>query len=239
MKEDALSPSRIGSNLKPSVRLPFPDQTARLTYNNLVADVAELTHLTRPHLLIQLLLNYLSKTDGGKEVAKNLYSADEPSCLSAYSDLFEYLASLENERLRNTRPLVEAFLQFALQLGISIDLGDEGVIHLRNQWDSVHEAVFLSKDNDNLDLLLGEKHIKELSGVLNSDYAMQPVAPFISQMLECWESIKGYSCTFRALVDFSTLGYSTRKGVKENAENRRALLCAVDKYYSGGEGECA
>ena len=51
--------NRIGSNLKPSVRVPFPDQVTRQTYNNLASDVAELTHLTRPHLLIQLLLNYL------------------------------------------------------------------------------------------------------------------------------------------------------------------------------------
>lgn len=228
--------NRIGSNLKPSVRVPFPDQVTRQTYNNLASDVAELTHLTRPHLLIQLLLNYLSKTNGGREVAKNLYCADEPRCLSAYSDLFERLAALESERLRNTRPLVEAFLQFALKLDVSIDLTNEGTFHLRNQWDSVHEVVSHSSKNGDLDLLLGEKGIRELSSVLNSDYAMQSISPFIAQMLECWDAIKDYSCTFRVLLDFSTLGFPARKGVKENAENRHALLCAVDEYYSGGEG---
>lgn len=232
-----MSANRIGSNLKPSIRVPFPDQATRQTYNNLASDVAELTHLTRPHLLIQMLLNYLSKTDEGREVAKNLYCADEPSCLSTYSDLFERLAALESERLRNTRPLVEAFLQFALKLDVSIDLTNEGVFHLRNQWDSVHEVVSHSSKNGDLDLLLGEKSIGELSSVLNSDYAMQSISPFIAQMLECWDAIKDYSCTFRVLLDFSTLGYSARKGVKENAENRRALLCAVDEYYSGGEEE--
>ncbi|WP_294158108.1 hypothetical protein [uncultured Collinsella sp.] len=232
--------NRIGSNLKPSVRVPFPDEPSRRTYNHLMSDVAELTRLTRPQLLIHLLLSFFSKTDEGKEVARNLYSADEPSCLEVYSSLFENISALKSERLRNTRPLVEAFLNYALSLEISIDLADDGVLHLRNQWDSVHEAVSHSIKTSDLDLLLAEKNIRELGSVLQSDcYAMQSITPFVSQMLDCWETIKTQSCTFRVLSDFASLGYPARKGAKESVENRRALLCAVDEYYSGGEEECS
>ena len=227
--------SPIGSNKKPRSTLVFGSNPNLHMFKNGTADLASVYGLSPSDTVLLLVTNELAKTDKGKALAQTLYGRDTPSCQDAYCALFEELAAPISPNARDAKRLVNHFLRYALDLGLSINTEDDRAIHLRNQWDSVCTVLEEAGKSGEIQDALAAKNARSLDTVLNDQIAMQAISPFISQILESWETVKNFSCTYRVLHDFALIGFQTNPGHTETAETRLSLLKAVDEYYSGGK----
>ena len=231
--------SPTGSNKKPRSTLIFGSTTHLHMFKNGIGDLASINGVSPSDAVLHLVMNALAKTDKGKALAQSLYGCDTPSCQNAYCAFFEELAALISPNTQDAKRLVKHFFRHSLDFGISINTEDNRAIHLRNQWDSLCTVLEETSKAGEIQDVLAAKNARSLAMVLDDQIAMQAISPFISQMLESWETIKNFSCTYRVLVDFTNMGFPTNLGRTETAETRLSLLKAVDEYYSGGEEERA
>ena len=227
--------SPIGSNRKPRSTLVFRSTIDQLMYKNGSADIAASLNLAPSDAVLFLVTEKLAATDEGRAIARTMYGDDNPSCMRAYQALYEYLSALGYPETHDAKSITDSFLRYALNMGISIDTTDERIVHLRNQWDSVCTAIEQEGKSGEIKLKLAAKNARELGTILDTQVPMQTIAPFISQILESWDVLKPFSCTYRALLDFAYMGFPTRPSHVETAETRLALLRLADEYYSDGE----
>lgn len=225
----------MGSNKKPRSTIIFVNKTDQQIYKNGIADVAEANRMSPSETVLSLVLDGVAKTERGQAVARTLYSSDSPSCLEAYASLFEELSAL-GERSRDALPVIDSFLKYTLDYEACIDTTNPLVHHLGQQWDSVAEALEVACKNGEADTALAAKDARELVSVISYESAMQSFASLVSLIVDNFDVLRVHSCTYRVLNDLASLGFPTRRGVRETASTRLALLRTVDTYYAGGEG---
>ena len=148
--------------------------------------------------------------------------------------MFEDWSAIQPEN--DCRDVIKGFFDYCHEARICIDTTSERVHHLRTNWDSIclimEEAAKMPECN--LDARIQAKTGRELETTLQDPTALLAVTPLVSYILNAWEHIKGYSCTYRALLDFANIGRSSRKGYSEPAEARISLLHLIDEYEKKG-----
>ena len=199
------------------------------------ADLAAARGLTPSALLARLPMEQLTSSDLGRWAAQLIY-AEDGSCLDAFEGMFEDWSAIQPEN--DCRDVIKGFFDYCHEARICIDTTSERVHHLRTNWDSIclimEEAAKMPECN--LDARISgyrpavnsKLPCKTLTALLDALHLC------VSYILNAWEHIKDYSCTYRALLDFANIGRSSRKGYSEPAEARISLLHLIDEYEKKG-----
>lgn len=177
-------------------------------------------------------MEQLTITDLGRWAAQLIY-AEDGNCLDAFEAMFEDWSAIQPKK--DCRNIVKGFFDYCHEARVCIDTADERVHHLRSNWDSVcllaEEAS--KAHEDSLDLRIQAKTGRELETLLQNPTALLTITPLLSYIINLWECIKDYSCTYRVLLDFANMGESSRKGYVEPTEARISLLHLIDAYEEG------
>lgn len=211
----------------------FNSKDEQVLFKRSSADLAAARGLTPSALLARLPMEQLTSSDLGRWAAQLIY-AEDGSCLDAFEGMFEDWSAIQPEN--DCRDVIKGFFDYCHEARICIDTTSERVHHLRTNWDSIclimEEAAKMPECN--LDAHIQAKTGRELETTLQDPTALLAVTPLVSYILNAWEHIKGYSCTYRALLDFANIGRSSRKGYSEPAEARISLLHLIDEYEKKG-----
>ena len=78
-----------------------------------------------------------------------------------------------------------------------------------------------------LDARIQAKTGRELETTLQDPTALLDVTPLVSYILNAWEHIKGYSCTYRALLIFANIGRSSRKRDTASPQKLESAFCTL------------
>lgn len=228
----ALNP--IGSNRKSRSTLIFNSTEYMMVYKNTLADSASLAGVSPTELVADLVNQTVAKTPEGQWVAHMMYMESKPCCMDAYQCIFSAIDEEATRANRETRPIVQNFLEYSRKVGIAIDSEAELVHHLREQWRSA--TGYLAKKTDDLDAdgNLCLQNFLSISHIIDNDNFSTPAAPMVTALLEAWDLLNASPVTYRILLDLSRMGMPTRRGIRENAADRVALIKLIDKYYMDG-----
>ena len=211
----------------------FNSKDEQVLFKRSSADLAAARGLTPSALLARLPMEQLTSSDLGRWAAQLIY-AEDGSCLDAFEGMFEDWSAIQPDN--ECRDVIKGFFDYCHEARICIDTTSERVHHLRTNWDSIclimEEAAKMPECN--LDARIQAKTGRELETTLQDPTALLAVTPLVSYILNAWEHIKDYSCTYRALLDFANIGRSSRKGYSEPAEARISLLHLIDEYEKKG-----
>lgn len=217
------------ANSKLRSTILFSSKEEQVLFKRSSADLAAARGLTPSALLARLPMEQLTCSDLGRWAAQLIY-AENGSCLDAFEAMFEDWCAIQPEK--DCRDIVKGFFDYCHEARVCINTTDERVHHLRTNWDSIclimEEAAKMPECN--LDARIQAKTGRELETTLQDPTTLLAVTPLVSYILNAWEHIKGYSCTYRALLDFANIGRSSRKGYSEPAEARISLLHLIDEY---------
>lgn len=211
----------------------FSSKEEQVLFKRSSADLAAARGLTPSTLLAKLPMEQLTSSELGRWAAQLIYT-EEGNCLDAFEALFEDWSAIQPEK--DCRGIIKGFFDYCHGARVCIDTTNERAHHLRSNWDSVcllmEEAAKV--DEDDLDARIQAKTGRELETTLKDPAPLLTVTPLLSYILNIWEHIKGYSCTYRVLLDFANIGESSRKGYSEPAEARISLLHLIDDYERKG-----
>ena len=210
----------------------FNSKEEQVLFKRSSADLAAVRGLTPSALLARLPMEQLAGSDLGRWAAQLIY-AEDGSCLDAFEAMFEDWSAIQPTK--DCHSIVKGFFNYCHEARVCIDTTDERIHHLRSNWDSVcllAEEAFKVHENS-LDLRIQAKTGRELETLLQNPTALLTVTPLLSHIINLWEHIKDYSCTYRVLLDFANMGESSRKGYVEPAEARIGLLNLIDAYEEG------
>lgn len=224
----------LGSNKKARTTLVFNRGAERLEFKNAVSDIAAARGTSPSEAALAVVLEHVATTAAARDIARTMYAHEGPRCLDGFELVFQDLAAL-GERGRNSEPVLSAFLEFALGLGLSINTTDDDAIHLANQWLSIVDVLEGASGGGEPKSMLAARNASQLRTALEAPSAMLAISPMLSCLLENWEVLRTQSCTYRALCCFARMAFPTRRGMEETAEYRLAFLRAADKFYSSGE----
>lgn len=221
------------ANSKLRSTILFGSKEEQVLFKRSSADLAAARGLTPSALLARLPMEHLTNSDLGRWAAQLIY-AEGGTCLDAFEGLFEDWSAIQPDK--DCRDIIKGFFDYCHEARVCIDTTNERVHHLRSNWDSVcllmEEAA--KAHEDNLDARIQVKTGRELETTLQSPATMLAITPLLSYLINIWEHIKGYSCTYRVLLDFANMGESSRKGYAEPTEARISLLHLIDEYEKEG-----
>lgn len=211
----------------------FSSKEEQVLFKRSSADLAATRGLTPSALLARLPMEQLTDSGLGRRAAQLIY-AEDGDCLDAFEAMFEDWSAIQPKK--DCRDIVKGFFDYCHEARVCINTTDERIHHLRSNWDSVcllMEEV-AKKDEGSLDARIQAKTGRELETLFKNPTTLLTVTPLLSHLINIWEHIKDYSCTYRVLLDFANMGKSSRKGYIEPSEARIGLLHLIDAYEKGG-----
>lgn len=220
------------ANSKLRSTILFSSKEEQVLFKRSSADLAAARGLTPSALLARLPMEQLTCSDLGRWAAQLIY-AENGSCLDAFEAMFEDWSAIQPEK--DCRDIVKGFFDYCHEARVCINTTDERIYHLRSNWDSICLVMeeIAEGHEGNLNARIQARTGRDSESLLKNPTALLSVTPLLSHLINIWEHIKDYSCTYRVLLDFAYMGESSRKGYVEPPEARISLLHLIDAYEKG------
>ena len=235
-RREAPSLKAMVGNAKKRSTLIFDNCIDWQIYKGFTADQAEIEREPPSAVVIGLVLGSLATTDRGRWYARLMYSAENPSCKDVYSRFFDAL-SVTKEGKGDAYPIVDHFYQYSLDHSVTIDLGDDLIHHLADQWGAITRALSECGPEDDIDAKTLADRAVDLGTVLRSPdgFPNERVVGYIELIRDGRRCLRNHSATYRALRDLAFLGKSTNKAVRDTGSERLELIRTMDTFFRACE----
>lgn len=224
----------IGSNRKARTTLIFSRDSERRQFKAIVTDIAELRRSSPTEAVVEIVLEHLASSPQARDIARTMYSYEEPSSLDALALVFRELSAL-GERGGDSAPLVQRLLDLSLKLGLSIDTTADEAFHLRTHWDSVVEVLRDAEAAGSIRQGTAARTASQLTATLVAPASMLSICSHVSAMLDSWDALRCHSSAYRVLCDLTSMSTPTRRGIIETGADRLETMRAIDNYYLSRE----
>jgi hypothetical protein len=235
-KGAAIGANPIGSNKKFRTSLIYTSPIDLRIFKGLSSDFAEVRGQSASKTVIDVLVESAAHTHRGRAYASYFYCRGNPNCLWLYERFFSELSAL-GECEGDATSVLQSFYQYSLDHSVTMDLGNDLIHHLADQWGAITRALSECGPEDDIDAKTLADRAVDLGTVLRSPdgFPNERVVGYIELIRDGWRCLRNHSATYRALRDLAFLGKSTNKAVRDTGSERLELIRTMDTFFRACE----